>query len=189
VRIPQIEELSALLLEVPNLIELQDDRSGEFVGAVTNWLRRVEKCLVSNRIHNAGMVATVRSDLMTVVGGRVPNDLDFRSHPSPTKVLVAASSKGLREAVAVVTAVLDTEMERLRGAEALAVQLIAVAWARDLLDPRALETDRSADEMFSDTRRILLADPETAKGIHQLDALVGPHDSFVLLDRVMSMTL
>src|SRR2546425_3584484 len=74
-RVVQLEELEALLLEAPELIGRYEQRTPQFRGAVRDWLERVAAALRSNRLAGAATVAALRGEMIAAERGSPPADL------------------------------------------------------------------------------------------------------------------
>ena len=74
-RVVQLEELEALLLEAPELIGRYEQRTPQFRGAVRDWLDRVAAALRSNRLAGAATVAALRGEIIAAARGSPPADL------------------------------------------------------------------------------------------------------------------
>ena len=63
--IVHLEEIHALLLRVPGLIQQMDSRDAAFVDSVKAWLTEAEQMLLGNRLAVAADVAVLRSVLIS----------------------------------------------------------------------------------------------------------------------------
>jgi hypothetical protein len=184
-RILQVEELTGLLVQVPGMVELQEEHAPDFVDAVLNWLRDIERCMEANRLHQVSLVASARSTLMSVASGRQPTGIEFRNRPSTGRLVSAAASQAMSDVSHITSTIVEIELDRIRAAERVAFQIVAVGQARGIFG--AISDEVTTDERYSIVRIALLDDSETASGLHHLDSLVGVHDSFVLLDRALAL--
>ena len=86
-RIVQLEEIQALLLRVPALVDRQEQRDPDFADVVKAWLGDLEDALENNRLPAAGRVAAARGTLISAERGAVPPDVvlhgsrQLRPHP------------------------------------------------------------------------------------------------------------
>jgi hypothetical protein len=184
-RITQLEGLEALLLELPGLVRQQEQRSPTFANGVLAWLGRLEEGFNSNRLHHAGLVATLRSALIEAARGLIPPEVQFRGRPTRTRVLTAVATRCLRQATELASPLLQENRARLEEAERVCRQLVAAAVARDLVPGRA--ANQSNTEFLCGIRQQLATAADLATAAVHVEGLVGTHDMLILIDRALVM--
>ena len=184
-RIASVEEIEALLLELPDLVRLQQDRSARFPERTATWLVGLEDALVANRLPQAGAVAALRSGLVAADQGLLPGGLEFRGRPTRSRVIVALASQAIQQAVAVAAPVVDENRPRLAEAERVAQQIVAAARARATI-PAQTKAATNADYLRA-VRRSFSASEDLENAMVHLEGLVGSYDALILLDRALAM--
>jgi hypothetical protein len=183
-RITQIEEIANLLLLLPALIHEQEQRSTDFVPRADAWLNSLERVFSSNRLYQAGSIATLRSALVATKQGQVPAGIEFRGPPSRSQVLNAAASHALQRAADIASTLMAENQPRLSEADRLAQQIASAALSRGLIKPR--EAEVSNTQYLRTLRRSLAASDELENAFVHIEGLVGLHDALILFDRALA---
>jgi hypothetical protein len=183
-RIAHVEEIADLLLSLPNLVQQQEQRSGDFVANVTEWLRSLERAFTASRLYQAGSIAVLRSSLLAAEQGQMPAEVTLRGRPSRSRVSVVAASQALQRAAEVASALIVENQPRLAEAERFAHQIVTVALSHDLIAVR--ENGVSNTQYLQALWRGLVANGELTNAVAHLEGLVGPHDALVVLDRALA---
>lgn len=182
-RIVQLEELETLLLELPAIVQQQAQRSPDFSMRVRDWLTALEGVLAANRLHQAGVIATLRSELIATEQGQLPAELKFRGRPTRSRVLNSVASQCLQRAADVVTLLITENRSRVTESERVSRQVVAAGLSRGLIDARPRELDNT--QYLRHLRQALAASGDLEPALVHVEGLVGPHDLFVLLDRAL----
>jgi hypothetical protein len=183
-RIPNIEEVENLLLQLPDLVQSQERRDASFPFKAEGWLGELENVLAANRLYQAGTIATLRSALVAAARGQVPTGLTFRGRASRSQVLHAVASESLRHASEVASALIGENRPRLAEAERVAHQIIAAALSHGVVSNRAGGV--SNEQYIRSLRHELVTHGGLESAIVHLEGLAGPHDTLILLDRALA---
>lgn len=184
-RIVHLEEIEALLLSLLALVEQQDQRNPEFPAQVRDWLTKLEAVLMANRLYQAGGVAAIRSSLIAAEQGQVPGDLKFRGRPTRSRVLSAAASQCLQQAVALTNTLVVENRARISEAERVTRQIVTTAVSRGLFVRDSAE--QANTQYLRSLRQALTASGDLEAAAAHVESLVGPHDLLVLLDRALAV--
>jgi len=176
-------ELERLLLAVPGIVRLQQERSGSFVGRVLEWLSALETLLSTNRLYQAAAIASLRSGLLATERGQIPAEIVFRGRPTRSKASAAAASLALQRGSEVASGLILENRHRIEEAALLARQIIASGSIHGLLSAR-----RDGESEARWVMRILedlksRADLKSAVG--HLETLVGVGDCLTLLHQAL----
>jgi hypothetical protein len=171
---------------LPDLIRQQERRSVDFPRNAREWLKSLETMFAANRLHEAGIIAVLRSGLLAVEQGQVPAGLEFRGRPSRSRIANAAAAQALQRAADVVSNVIAQNQARVAEGERVARQIVAVSISRELIPAR--EGKENNTEYLRGLRRNLAAHVDLESAAVHLDSLVGPHDALVLIDRALLAT-
>ena len=183
-RVHQLEEISGLMLRLPALVHEQETRAAAFIDHTNEWLLALEKALSSCRLHQAGSVAMLRSDIAATLRGQTPASVQLRGRETRSRLRNAAAAQALQGAAAIASAIVAENQPRVAEAERVAQQIVAVAIARGgILDRHVGLTN---GEYLREIRKTLMAHVELQNAAMHLDGLVGPYDSLVLIDRVLA---
>jgi len=189
-RIANLESIERELAKAATLARLLEERSAAFPGTVKSWLSAMEASLSSNQLPQAAEIAAIRTGLISVEHGVIPSGLTFRGRPTRSRILNAAAVSSMQRATELVAHVVRETRSRFAEAEALGMQIIALAKFKDLTPPEAVARDRALVTMGGDRQPLLrdlwqklLATPELTNAAVRLEGLVGLADALVILDR------
>ena len=135
-RIMQAEEIASLLLLLPDLVRQQELRSTDFVPNAGEWLNSLEGVFAASRLYQTGSIAMLRSGLVAVEQGHLPAGLQFRGHPTRSRVLNAVASQVLQRAAELASTLIAENQPRFAEAERVAQQIVATARSRGLIPVR-----------------------------------------------------
>jgi hypothetical protein len=176
-----LEEINALLLRVPGLVRILDERGSDFVGAVKAWLAEAERILQNNRLPAAAEIAGLRGQLISAERGVIPAGLAFTGRPTTRKVREATAADVLKKAEAAIANAIREDSARHAEGERLAQQIVAAAQRKGIV-PGAGRFPRRGD-LLSAIWRALSADKDVGQATTHLAGLVGTQDAMILLDQ------
>lgn len=182
--IVNLEEIQSILLLIPALVDLQQQRYSDFVEEVKNWLKKMEKVLENNRIPAVGNVAALRGVLISAERGVIPVGIELRGRPTGRKIKEATATDVLRHVGELVSNVIHQDRERVAEAKRLGRQLVALAKTKGFI--RELPSGEQYTEMLKVMWRTLSSDPDISPGTVNVEGLVGPHDALIILDRTIT---
>ena len=182
--IVNLEEIQSILLFIPALVDLQQERDANFVKEVKNWLKKMEKVLENNRIPAAGNVATLRGTLISAERGIIPVGIELHGKPTGRKIKEATAADVLRHVGEIVSNVIHQDRERVAEAKRLGRQLVALARTKGLI--HELPSGEQYTEMLKALWRTLASDPDISPGTTNLEGLVGPNDALIIIDRTIA---
>ena len=182
--IVNLEEIQSILLFIPALVDLQQERDANFVKEVKNWLKKMEKVLENNRILAAGNVATLRGTLISAERGIIPVGIELHGKPTGRKIKEATAADVLRHVGEIVSNVIHQDRERVAEAKRLGRQLVALARTKGLI--HELPSGEQYTEMLKALWRTLASDPDISPGTTNLEGLVGPNDALIIIDRTIA---
>ncbi len=177
----QIEEICALLREVPRLVDRQEQRRADFGGGVEGWLKKVETVLENNRLAAVSQVAALRSLLLQAARGVIPGEISLGGRPTPRRILDATASLVLQKCNQLLHEVIAERQSTHQEAERVARQLMAVAEVKGIIERCRNGGGRQA--YLQTLQAALATDPDLAGGHTHLVSLVGKSDALIFLDR------
>jgi hypothetical protein len=182
-RFVHIEEISELLIRLPNVVQLQERRSVEFLPSVGSWLSSLEDVLAASRHYQTGNIAMLRSSLVAAAQGDLPAGLQFRGRPTRSRIMGAVALKALQRAAEIASALITENQPRLGEAERIAQQIVAAARSRGMITPRVEGQSNTAylQSLMGDFRSNVDLGPAVA----HLSGLVGPYDALIFIDRAL----
>lgn len=184
IRIPQLNELQELLLEVPELIDGVRNRSGSSIQQIDSWLSRMTQALANNRITTSGNVAVIRGRLMEAERGVLPQGISFKGRPTRRKIAEAAAVSALEESTVIVSEMMRPHQERIEEARRYLMIAVAQAYLRGIL--------REYENMELDIRKasaVMVAvsnDNDLAPLYSQTVGLVGQSDTALLMMQTLT---
>ena len=183
-RIVNLEEIDSMLLRISSLIDQQEQGDTYFAENVKAWLSKLEKMLESNRMPVAGTVATLRGLLISAERGDLPPDVAFYGRPTRRKIREATAAHVVRQTGDLVSNVIQRDRERVREAEGITRQLVALATAKGILPELSRGKDHT--DLLKAVWRTLSTDPDLASGTVTVEGLLGPYDALIMLDRTIA---
>jgi hypothetical protein len=183
-RIVNLEEINSMLLRVPRLVNLQKSRDPEFAGEVKAWLESLEDVLNNNRMPIVSNVAAFRGMVVSGERGVMPEGVRFYGTVTLRKIKDAAASAALRAAIELIFNTVQPDISKVTEAEGRGRQIIALAKAKgfSLLLPNGPERVDALKKLW----RTLATDPDIGPGTINVEGLVGPNDSLIILDRAIA---
>ena len=183
-RIMHAEEIASLLLLLPGLVQQQERRSTDFVPNAGAWLNSLERAFAASRLYQAGSIAMLRSGLVAAEQGQLPAGLQFRGHPTRSRVLHAVALQALQRAADTASTLIAENQPRLAEAERVAQQIVAAALSRGLITGRAEGVSNT--QYLRMLRRNLVTGVDLESAVVHLEGLVGPYDALILIDRALA---
>ena len=180
-RVVNLEEIQNLLLLVPSIVKLSEEKDFGFVSAVKKWLIQMEMVLKNNKLSVSANVAGFHGVLISAEQGNIPSGINFKGAITRRKVREATASRSISQAVEIVSDRLQKDIERVDEAERIIRQLVSIAKCKGLI------VDVPSGNNFSDALKsvwkTMSADQVLSQGAVSVEGLVGPHDALILLDR------
>lgn len=186
-RIVHLEEIKELLLKAPALVSLLEKKDVGVVREINSWLNSLERALINNRMTIASNVASFRSVLISANQGAITAGISFHGKLTKRKLREASCSYVLQNTNDIVANAIQNDINRYDEAEGLMRQLIAVANAKGLIQIKPEGLDHT--QFLKTTWTNFSSDPEMLSGTVRMEGLLGPHDSLVLLDRIMTIDI
>lgn len=181
-RLLQLEELEALLLEVPALVSLYERRDSAFAGAVALWLKRSETALGNCRLPAAAEIASLRSRLVSADRGATPAEITMRGRATRRKLRDAVAVMAVDRAGGTLQQATSEARSRVGEAERLLKQVLAVAQQKGY--PLDLGTESRWSQLVG-LMQALRQDGDLAPAATHAVGLVGGQDAVILLDRCL----
>jgi hypothetical protein len=183
-RLLQAEELEGYLLQIPTVLDGAEAGGDLFEIGVLRWLSELEDILMNNRLPLASRVA-LASAMLTVAMHPPPvvGQGGARTNRRPARRdRAAACVRTLDQTVGELHAELASTLARLTEADAVCRRCIAVARHKGLIASIDPEDPHGLQHLMD----VMRADPDVSAGVVQMDALLGPQDSLIVLSRRLS---
>jgi hypothetical protein len=178
----QYEDIVTRLREVPNLVDMLEERRAGFPEAVLDWLKTVESSLENNHMPVVSQVAGCRAMLIEAARGAYTEEISFTGRPTARKVQDGVGSLVLQRTSDLLHAAIAEREATFQDAERISKQIIAVADAKGMLVDGGLPHQA----MLQALRDQIAADQDLASVYVHLASLVGKTDVLVFLDRALS---
>ena len=186
-RIVNLEEITNILLCVPSLINLQENKDTNFIPEAKRWLLELEKILERNKIPAAGTVASLRSVLISSERGAIPVNIEFQSRATGRKIREATAAYVIRQANDIVSNLIRKDQERISEAERITRQLISMTKVKGLI--REHPHQENFAERLRAIWRMMSADQSLSQGTQSVEGLIGPNDALIILDRSITQDI
>ena len=182
-RLASADEIGGLLLELPALFRLQEQRSVDFPQRSREWLVSLEEALTANRLYQAGLVAALRGGITSAEQGQLPPGLQLQGRATRSKAMAAMAARALHGAAEIASAIMSENGARFAEAERVSSQIVATARSRGVLPTRKAKTSNT--QYLREVRHVLAASADLENATTHLEGLVGPQDALVSLDRAL----
>jgi hypothetical protein len=179
--LPNLEEISDLLLELPSIVQRYESRDPTFSEIVKSWLARAEEVLLRNRLPAVGALASLRASVISAERGAVPAGVTFPAHSSPRKARDAAVADALRRAEEITSDLIRADWGQINEAERLIRQMVTLARYKGYLDMSSEGLAFNEYVHFVWTR--FHADADLAQGAVRVTSTVGLPNALALLGR------
>lgn len=183
-RIPNLEELQALLLRLPRLVDGIEERNPAAVDHIREWLRSLETALGNNRMPLAAEIAGLRVQLAMGTRGVLVEGLTVSGRLTLRKVREVTASEVLRHAGTLLSGAIAGDVARVDEADRVARQLTTVAQIKGLIPAAPPRADH-----LGAVRAIwgkVESDVDIGQGAVHILSLLGPEDAVIALDRAIS---
>lgn len=183
-RIIQLEEIQSLLLQVPRFVGMLEEKDTGAVPAIKAWLEKIEEALQNNRLPVVSIVAGLRGELISAERGALLDHITIHGRLTTRKMKQAVAADVIKRTGAIVVEAIHGDKERISKAEEICQQLIALARAKSLvvLPLEGMDHTQSLKALWSK----LSSDHDIAAGTVNIEGLVGPDDSLIVLDRTLA---
>lgn len=176
-----IEEINSHLLKLPQIIEAYESRDSTFSEMVKLWLHQAEQMLTNNRLPVAGAIATLRGVVISAERGVLPSEVTFITAPNSRKARDAAAADALRRAEVLIVDLLRDDLMKIRDAEQILRQIIAVANYKGYL--KIGNGSMTYGDFVVQVWKWISEDSDLAQGAVNVTALVGFPNALALLGR------
>ncbi len=183
-RLLNVEEISGLMLKVPELVDAHQRKDPLFSDKAAAWLSSVEVALTSNRLGEAARVAGLRGMIISARQGTIPGTATGPVGQSRRKATAGVAADALRQASDLLAGILQPDQKRLTDCATLMRQVIAVARYHKIIVQK--DPAMSLSDHLQLTWRLMLASPQTAAGCVQIQGLASAQEILILLDRALA---
>jgi hypothetical protein len=183
-RIVNLEEIQNLLLRVPYIVDLNEQRDSSFVSAVKKWLTELETVLKNNHMHFSANVAALRGNLISVDHGSIPTGISIKGRITKRKVREATASQSVSQAVDIVSCNIQKDVERVTEAERIMGQLVSIAKTKGIIT--RVPKGKNFTDALKAIWKTMAGDQVLCQGVVSVEGLVGPHDALLILDRTIT---
>jgi hypothetical protein len=179
-RLPNLEAIEALLLDVPALVDRLEAHDPAFLSTLKTWFSRTEEALRNNRLPAAADVAACRGVLIAVERGE-NDDASPRASKSGRRYREARAGHLLRRATEAVAEAVRARRAQVDEAERLMMQLVAAADRLGLVPAAASGQTHTA--YLQSIRQAISARSELASAFVHVTGILGETDSLIVVDR------
>lgn len=184
VRLIQVEEIEALLLRLPSVLELQEPQPAAFIARAARWMDVLEPALVAVHAHQAGRIAVLRSGLIIARYTAVRDASEPQAQLTRVRRLAVEASMALAEAAGLAAAIVDDSRPRFDEADRRLTDLLARARSAQVLptgEPLITIHDRLAE-----VRQAIAHRGDLERAYVDVEGLVGSDDALLMLGRALA---
>ena len=179
--VPNLEEIEALLLQVPALVDRLEDRDPAFLPALKSWLAAAENVLSNNHMPAASEIAACRGLLIAVERG--DSDNSRVRGMGARKYREARASHLLKRASDVISETIRSRRAQVDEAGRVMMQVVAAA---DRVGLIPAESGPSHTAYLQGVLQTMSSRAELTSLIVHVTGLVGETDSLIVLDRAIA---
>ena len=178
-----VEAIRDILLEIPSLVRLYERQDTTFISALKDWLDRMNRILLGNRLLIGMDFALYKGRIISVERGLIPNELKFRRQPSARKIKLTMCYEILLTATKTVKEVFEPILQHFIDNQERARAIVELARLKGLIDPALQATlNREQIKVIWET---ISKNPEFSSLFINLNVAVGQRDAFILFDRAV----
>jgi hypothetical protein len=177
--LPNLEEIEALLLEVPALVDRLEEHDPDFVTALKSWLASAENTLSNNRMPAASEIAVCRGSLIAVERGDT-DDSVVRGRMGARKYREARASHLLRRATDVINGSISSRRAQVDEAGRVMMQVVAAA---DRLGLIPVDSGSSHTAYLQGVLQAISNRAEFTSLVVHVTGILGETDCLIVLDR------
>ena len=183
-KIIHLEEIKNLLLQAPQLVELLEKKDANAVSKIKAWLETLEAVFQNNRLPAVSIIAGFRGMLISAEIGILPDHITIHGRINTRKIKQAAAADVIKRVSDIAMEAIQADNDRIAKAEEIFQQIISLANAKGLVmfPPVDINHTESLKALWSR----LSADQDIAPGTVNIEGLVGPNDSLIMLDRMLA---
>jgi hypothetical protein len=182
--IVNLEEIQGMLLLLPSIVDLQENKDPNFVNSAKKWLSDLEKVLYNNKISISGNIASLRSELISAERGVIPEGIKFHGRINNRKIKDAAAANLIKKAGDLVSDTIHKDQERVTEAERITQQLVTLSKTKGII--KEIPHGEYFTEKLKAIWNNISADPDLSAGIVNLTGLIGVNDALIILDRTIT---
>jgi len=177
--VPNLEEIEALLLGVPALVDRLEGRDPAFVPELKSWLAAAEHMLSNNRLPATAEIAACRGALIGVERGDVDNAA-IRGTMGARKYRESRASHLLNRATNVINEAIRSRRAQVDEAGRIMMQVVAAADRFGLIPP---DSGPSHTAYLQGVLQAISGRPELTSLVVHVTGLLGETDCLIVLDR------
>jgi hypothetical protein len=183
VNLSGLDHLTALLQQVPSLVDLYGQKDPSFVPAVKDWCQLTERVLQSQRLPVVSKIAAFRGVILATERGSPPQGFSLSSRQTKRRLVEAVCLHFLHDAQAAILGVMSPHLERFSQAEQIVRNSLTVASRKGILNNSFQPP--FTEHMLKALWKELISDESIGGGISQVLAMVGFRDGLNLLRRTL----
>jgi len=181
-RLRNLEEIEALLLRVPGIVQQFEVRDPEFILSLKTWLSEAATTLADNRMPISAEVAGYRGALISAERG-FWDGAEPRGRSNARKLREARAAGLLKQASGAVQSAIAARRGQVDEAERIMRQIVAVSYHIGLLQP---DPGGNRSTYLRSTWQAISKQAEIASLVVHVVALIGNTDVLIELDRAIA---
>jgi len=179
----ELEKLSALLLHVPRLVDLYENKDYVFIREVKRWFAETEYILKIARLPVVSDVAAWRASIIAAERGLRPEELKLPELASKGRVRDAVAIHSLGEAQKKVLAAVERDHDTFFQADKMLRGILVTASRKGIFNNET-QPPFTPEKLKSLWTR-LIADEDVGLPTSQVLAIIGYRDALALVQRIL----
>ena len=180
-RVQQYNDMAALCVEVPRLIQQYEERDYRFLSSVNSWLLRCEACFADKQAMQASQVASLRGRLIAAGRGIFEPDFASSVNLKKSKMVDLVALQAIQSSQDILITSVRPLEERLNEAELIILQLIALADQKGLVSHDLIEHAR--DGATREIWHTFAQYNDLKSGLNKVLTFVSFDDALMLLEK------
>jgi len=182
-RLMQFDEIEQLLLQVPRIAEMRDSQPASYVARAAIWMDLLEQALVAAGAPESSRVDTLRAELVFARHTVARDAVDPPPEANRTRRLAIDTAFAMDEAAQLADGLLNQQRPRFVDSERRIRVLVAKL---ESLGIAATSVDTSPANQLGELQRAIAARPDLNAEYREIEAILGPDDSRLLLTRALT---
>jgi hypothetical protein len=182
-RLMQLDEIEQLLLQVPRIAAMRDSQPAGYVARATIWMDLLLQALIAAGAPESARVDTLRGELVFARHTVARDAVDPPPEANRTRRLAIDTAFAMDEAAQLASALLNQQRPRFVDAEHRIRVLVAKVQS---LGPVATTGRAASADQLAEFQRAIAARPDLDAEYREIEAILGPDDSRLLLTRALT---
>ena len=187
-KLKTVDDLKALLMQLPKLVDLFEGQSVYFTRDLKIWLKKVEECFGSNRRSEVGKIAGLRGEVISAELGVwrdnaycLEENLSGKRRGTKKKIVRAIGGQVLKQSEEIISRVIEPLETAVDEAKNTMNQLLLLAVQNGVVDNKLLNDGNSLREIWT----LMVQDSQLRPGTQKILSLVTIPEVLCLISDIL----